>query len=89
VIALAWAVSALAHESHHLRGVWDEAAATCYGLQSAAFAATSLGAPAAYAAALADYTFWNVRPPREYGYFSPECRDGGTLDLRPETTRFP
>jgi len=33
VVALAWATSALAHESFHLRGVLDEAAAECYGLQ--------------------------------------------------------
>ena len=31
----------------------------------------------------------NVRPPVDYGYFSPECRDGGRLDLRPPTSRWP
>jgi hypothetical protein len=89
VVALAWATSALAHESVHLRGVRDEAAAECYGLQSTAFTARALGAPPAYARALADYTFWNVRPPVDYGYFSSECRDGGKLDLRPQTSRWP
>ena len=89
VIALAWATSALAHESFHLRGVRDEAAAECYGLQSTAFTARALGAPTAYAARLAEYTFWNVRPPVDYGYFSPECGDGGKLDLRPQTSRWP
>jgi hypothetical protein len=89
VVALAWAASALAHESFHLRGVRDEAAAECYGLQSTAFVARALGAPPAYAQRLATYTFWNVRPPVDYGYFSPECRDGGKLDLRPQTSRWP
>jgi hypothetical protein len=89
VVALAWATSALAHESFHLRGVRDEAAAECYGLQSTAFVVRALGAPAAYAQRLATYTFWNVRPPVDYGYFSPECHDGGKLDLRPQTSRWP
>ena len=89
VVGLAWATSALAHESFHLRGVRDEASAECYGLQSTAFAARALGAPAAYAQRLATYTFWNVRPPVDYGYFSPECREGGKLDLRPQTSRWP
>jgi hypothetical protein len=89
VVALAWAMSALAHESYHLRGVRDEAAAECYGLQSTAFTARALGAPPAYATRLAEYTFWNVRPPVDFGYFSPECHDGGRLDLRPQTSRWP
>jgi len=89
VVALAWATSALAHESFHLRGVRNEAAAECYGLQSTVFVARALGAPQAYAQRLAAYTFWNVRPPVDYGYFSPECRDGGRLDLRPQTSRWP
>jgi hypothetical protein len=89
VLELAWAASALAHESYHLRGVRNEAAAECYGLQSTAFAARRLHAPPAYAERLADYTFWNVRPPVDYGYFSPECRDGGTLDLHPSSSAWP
>jgi hypothetical protein len=89
VLELAWAASALAHESWHLGGVRNEAAAECYGLQSTALAARRLGAPPAYAARLETYTFWNVRPPVDYGYFSPECRDGGTLDLRPAVAAWP
>jgi hypothetical protein len=89
VLRLAWSVSALAHESHHLRGVRNEAAAECYGLQSTAFAAERLGAPVAYARRLGDYTFWNVRPPIDGGYFSPDCRDGGSLDLHPASDVWP
>jgi hypothetical protein len=89
VIRLAWATSALAHESFHLAGVRNEAAAECYGLQATALAASSLGAPAGYAQTLEDYTFWNVRPPIDGGYFSAECKDGGKLDLRPGDHRWP
>ena len=89
MIQLAWATSALAHESFHLRGVRDEAAAECYGLQATALAAERLGAPPAYAERLGTYTFWNVRPPVDYGYFSPECRDGGALDLHPSSDAWP
>ena len=89
VLELAWAASALAHESYHLGGVRNEAAAECYGLQSTARVARRLHAPPAYAARLGTYTFWNVRPPVDYGYFSPECRDGGTLDLHPASGVWP
>jgi hypothetical protein len=89
VVELAWAASALAHESYHLGGVRNEAAAECYGLQSTALVAWRLHAPPAYAELLATYTFWNVRPPVDYGYFSPECRDGGTLDLHPSSSTWP
>jgi hypothetical protein len=89
VVQLAWATSALAHESYHLAGIRDEAAAECYGLQSTALAAERLGAPPAYAARLGDYTFWNVRPPVDGGYFSSECRQGGGLDLHPDTPAWP
>jgi hypothetical protein len=89
VIALAWSTSALAHESHHLRGVRDEAAAECYGLQSTALVAERLGAPQEYAERLGTYTFWNVRPPVDGGYFSSDCRDGGPLDLHPASSIWP
>ena len=89
VLELAWAASALAHESYHLGGVRNEAAAECYGLQATALVARRLHAPSAYAQQLATYTFWNVRPPVDYGYFSPECRDGGTLDLHPVSDSWP
>lgn len=89
VIELAWAVSALAHESFHLAGVMDEAAATCYGLQATGVVASSLGATPDYAQTLEDYTFWNVRPPVDGGYFSPDCRDGGRFDLDPASSRWP
>jgi hypothetical protein len=52
---VARALHVLAHESSHLAGIRDEAAADCYGLQRTAFVAESLGADPEKAAA---------RPPR-------------------------
>src|SRR5439155_484102 len=43
VVALAWATSALAHESLHLRGVRWEGGAVCYWLQSASFTERARG----------------------------------------------
>lgn len=82
------AVEALAHESYHLAGVQDEAATQCYALQAMRFAATRLGAPADVAeayvrAAVARY------PALPEAYRSDECREGGALDLHPETGVFP
>src|SRR5919202_5307403 len=53
VLEPAWAASALAHESYHLGGVRNEAAAECYGLQSTALVARRLPASPAYAGLLA------------------------------------
>jgi hypothetical protein len=82
------AVEALAHESYHLAGVHDEAATQCYALQAMRFVASRLGLSAevgdAYVrAAVARY------PRLRETYRSEECREGGALDLRPETGVFP
>ncbi len=85
----AWAVQTLAHESFHMRGVRDEAITECYGLQWTAFAASQLGADPRHAQAIARVA-WAVgydQLPEEYQ--SGDCRDGGRLDLRPDTTEFP
>jgi hypothetical protein len=31
---VAWSVALLAHEAQHVRRLWDEAVAECYGMQS-------------------------------------------------------
>jgi hypothetical protein len=82
------AVEALAHEAYHLAGVRDEAATQCYALQAMRFVAERLGVPGdvgdAYVAAAV------VRYPRlPDAYRSYECREGGNLDLHPETGVFP
>ena len=82
------AVEALAHEAYHLAGVQDEAATQCYGLQAMRFVAARLGASPSLAhayvrAAVARY------PTLPESYRSVECREGGALDLHPETGIFP
>ena len=82
------AVEALAHESYHLAGVRDEAATQCYALQAMRFVASQLGVSAEaaesyVAAAVARYP----RLPDAYRSF--DCREGGTLDLHPESGVFP
>jgi hypothetical protein len=82
------AVEALAHESYHLAGVQDEGATQCYALQAMRFVAKRLGASAEVGdafvrAAVARY------PGLPEAYRSAECREGGALDLHPETGVFP
>jgi hypothetical protein len=87
--ALALAVGALAHESMHVSGIRDEAKAECEGMQTIAKAAVLLGRPPAegrYLAVLYARHWYPWWPPR---YRSPECRDGGRLDLRPAVNVWP
>ena len=72
----------------HLAGVRDEAATQCYALQAMRFVASQLGVSAEaaqsyVAAAVARYP----RLPDAYRSF--DCREGGTLDLHPESGVFP
>ena len=89
VDGLAWAVETLAHESMHVAGVASEVKAECYGIQKTATAARLLGATAREARYLADvyvkrWYAWHARR-----YRSPECRNGGRLDLRPRSDVWP
>jgi hypothetical protein len=78
--AEAQAVEVLAHESFHLRGVKNEAAAECYALQFVARVARQLGATATNAEEL--YAFALEGYPRHpTQYLSRDCRPGGALDL--------
>jgi hypothetical protein len=88
--ALAWSVSALAHESQHARGIADEALAECYGVQKIQATAEALGRTAEEGRFLASL-YWrkNYVTREDSEYRSPDCRDGGTLDLRPETHVWP
>ena len=73
-----------------MAGIMDEAAAECYAVQLTATTAGGLGADAEYAAVMQqrnwqfDQDYWD-----ESEYFSPECRDGGALDLDPNSTFSP
>ncbi len=79
----------LAHESSHLAGIRDEAEADCYGLQRTAFVAESLGADPAEAEWLARLALDERTITAPADYRSPECHDGGALDLDPDSTVWP
>jgi hypothetical protein len=86
---LAAAVVTLAHEVQHAVGVSDEAAAECFGMQRAAFAARTLDVERAYAKALARDYYYFVYPNLPRVYHSSACRPGGKLDLNPKRPDWP
>jgi hypothetical protein len=74
------AVHVLTHESMHMRGETNEAAAECQAMQRDARTARDLGASPADAAALAA-TYWRVDYPRmPDAYRSSDCHPGGSMD---------
>lgn len=77
------ALHILAHESWHLAGIQDEAAADCYAFQHVELAAIRLGAPPDDARALALRAYEDRQATAPPDYRSSECRDGGALDLSP------
>jgi hypothetical protein len=88
-VQLAWSLNALAHESYHLAGVRNEAQTECYALQAIDFVARRLGGSPDQARALATLAFDQLprRMPPEYS--SPDCRNGGRLDLLPNNPVWP
>lgn len=86
------ALAVLAHEAWHLRGVRDEGTTECYALQSAVDIGQRLGLSASTARQLMRQQLTEnalrAGASREYRV-SPDCRDGGPLDLSPNSTRFP
>jgi hypothetical protein len=78
---LALAAATLAHESFHLRGVEDEAAADCYAIQAVELVATALGMDEREAEGLGAFARANHRVGQAERYASSECREGGRLDL--------
>jgi hypothetical protein len=88
-LRVARALHVLAHESIHLSGIRDEAQADCFGFQKTAFVAEELGASRGEArryAELAVIARTQSAPPE---YRSRECRDGGALDLNPDSSVWP
>ena len=88
-LRIARALHVLAHESFHLAGIRDEAETDCFGLQRVVFVARELGADDAEAARLASVARADraVMAPAEYR--SPDCFDGGRLDLDPVSHVWP
>ena len=86
------AIAVLAHEAWHLRGIRDEAVTECYALQSGVQLGQRLGLSEETARQmmrqqLAENAL-RARGSVEY-LVTPECRDGGRLDLDPRTSAFP
>lgn len=87
--AFAWSVHVLAHEAVHAAGHQDETKAACWGVQLTAKAAVELGRTlreGRYLGELAWKRWYPLAPP---SYRSPDCRDGGRLDLRPKSHIWP
>ncbi|HEX2292040.1 MAG TPA: hypothetical protein VHH55_01925 [Gaiellaceae bacterium] len=86
------AIAVLAHEAWHLRGVSDEGTTECYALQSGVGLGQRLGLSEGRARALMQRQLTQnaVRSASAPAYRIPaDCRDGGRLDLSPESSRFP
>jgi hypothetical protein len=93
VAVVAQALQAVAHESYHALGYRAEATAECYGMQSLWYVARRLGASTREGESLADW-YWRYRYPAWRAsphpqYWSPQCHDGGALDLRPRSHDWP
>ena len=86
------ALAVLAHEAWHLRGEADEGVTNCYAFQSGVSLGVRLGlsertAERMMRQQLADNATLARSSP---DYLVPgECRDGGRLDLDPDSGRFP
>jgi hypothetical protein len=74
------AVVTLSHEPQHSKGIAAEARAECNAIQVAPRTATKLGLSPAYAESLVR-TYWRHYAEELPAYRSPECRQGGALDL--------
>lgn len=89
----AWAITVLAHEATHLRGIRDEAQTECYALQEGVGLGARLGFPPTEARSLMRAQLdrdLSTRSVERLDYrLPPECRDGGDLDLRPGQPSFP
>ncbi len=83
------AVHVLAHESEHLAGVRNEAQAECISVQRTEEAARLLGATANQARKLALTYAIRVYPEMPDDYRSDDCKDGGSMDIRPDDTSWP
>jgi hypothetical protein len=84
------ALLVLAHESQHLRGVRSESQAQCYGVQTIALVAERLGSDHDEARAVAAHFLAVQQPHQAPGYeLDDDCRDGGPLDLYPDSPGWP
>ncbi len=86
------ALAVLAHEAWHLRGIADEGTTECYALQSGVGLGVRLGLSEDDARRLLGQQLVENAGRSGAGaeyIVPPGCRDGGPLDLDPESERFP
>jgi hypothetical protein len=85
------AVAVLAHEAWHLRGVRDEGTTECYALQSGVELGQRLGlSPNTARRMMRQQLVENAGRGAASKYVvGPDCRDGGELDLNPQSSAFP
>jgi hypothetical protein len=86
---LARSINTLAHESAHVSGVYDEAKAECFGIQTIRRTTMLLGRTSGEGQHVATYYWENLYPSRRPRYWSPECRNGGRLDRHRNTSLWP
>ncbi len=89
----AFAITVLAHEATHLRGVRNEAETECYALQEGVRLGERLGLTPGTARALMraqrDRDLSDASIARLDYRLPAACRNGGALDLRPDDPSFP
>jgi hypothetical protein len=86
------ALAVLAHEAWHLRGVRDEGATECYALQTGVEIGERLGLASGTARRMMRQQLVDnaLRSRASPAYRLPaDCRDGGRLDLQPQSAAFP
>ena len=85
------AITVLAHEAWHLRGLRDESTTECYSLQSGVELGQRLGLSEERARRLMRRALTeNAGSRTSFEYrVGPACSAGGELDLNPETDEFP
>ena len=81
VFQAAQALTVLAHESVHLRGLRNEAVVQCYAMQAVPAVAKAFGAPIEDGRALAAIEYVYGYPEMPSAYRSTDCHPGGSLDL--------
>jgi hypothetical protein len=85
-------IAVLAHETWHLRGVADEGTTECYSLQSGVELGERLGLSEGTARRLMQQQLTEnaLRRRGNLDYLvPPECKNGGRLDLNPDSGQFP
>lgn len=86
-----YAVATAAHEAMHVLGVGDEAAAECFAFQMVTPLSAYFGAKTAFAYEIGrDYVpLYALNQQYAPAYWTPDCRDGGPLDLFRNTAGWP